>query len=109
MKNVTHHVQFSDKDEEKVRAKAEKAGLPITAYIRLSALKSRVQGAPPPIDLSPVLAHTETLDEILTRVRAITNTPNKDRLLYEADLELIERLLTELARSETELVAKIGR
>lgn len=109
MKNVTHHVQFSAKDEEKIRAKAEKAGLPITAYIRLSALKSRVQGAPPPINLSPVLAHTKKLDEILAQVRVIANTPTNDRLLYEADLELIERLLTELARSETELVAKIGR
>ena len=109
MKNVTHHVQFSVKDEEKIRAKAEKAGLPITAYIRLSALKSRVQGAPPPINLSPILAHTEKLDEVLALIRAISNTPNKDRLLYEADLELIERLLTELSRSELELVEKIGR
>lgn len=109
MKNVTHHVQFNAKDEATVRAKAEKAGLPITAYIRLSAVKSRVQGAPSPIDLSPVLAHTEKLDAILAQVRAITNAPNKERLLYEADLELIERLLTELARSESELVAQIGR
>lgn len=109
MKNITHHVQFTPEDEKKLRAKAYKAGMPVTAYIRLSALKSHVQAAPSPVDLLPVLYHTMELDELAQSIRAITTNPHKDRMLYEADLEYIERMLAELLRAELELVSKIGR
>lgn len=109
MKNITHHVQFTPEDEKKLRAKAHKSGMPVTAYIRLCVLKSRIQPAPSPIDLSPVLTHTKRLDELAQSIRAITTNPHKDRMLYEADLEYIERMLAELLRAELELVSKIGR
>jgi len=106
-KKITHHIQFSPEDEKKVRAKAEKAGLTVTAYIKSRALNSRVSRKP--IRLYPIVDHIETLDKVVEEIRKITTNPHKDRWLYEADLERIDRKLDELLQTEQELVEKIWR
>ena len=106
-KKITHHIQFSPEDEKKIRDKAEQAGMTVTAYIKSKALNSRARRKP--IRIYPIVDHIEALDKVVEEIRKITTNPHKDRWLYEADLERIDRKLDELLQTEQELAEKIWR
>lgn len=103
----TYHVQFSLDDNELIKAKASLAGMKVSTYLRYVGLGAIVPPAPLPFDVSPILDHTECLNELAATVRVIADKPHPDRWCYEADIERIEDTLLKILQSERELIDEI--
>lgn len=102
---MTRHISYNDDENKVVEAKAKRVGLPVTAYIKQMSLEGAAKG----YDMSPVIAHTETIGNFIAEVKAVAAAPHDDRWLYESDLERVEDLLTELLQTEHELLDVMKR
>lgn len=105
--NTVHHIRFHPDDEQKIREKAEKSGMSVNAYIKSRALSSRPRKMPTHSYI--IVDHTFALDEVVSEIRKAAAVPNQAQWLYQADLERIDRKLTELLRTERELVEAFNK
>ena len=98
----TRHISF-DADENKIlEAKAEAAGMSVSAYIRRQALEGTVQS----INWELLQTHTAVLDRILEALESYI-AKHSNRWLFEPDVVFIQKHITELKESETTLIQEI--
>lgn len=95
----TVHVDFIPAEHERVKAAAASVGLPVTSFVRQQALHGKTKG----YNMKPLLDHASQLGAVIQSVRKIVDEPNRDRWMYEADLDRIETLLYEIAQQEKDL------
>ena len=94
------HIRFKPQEVSRVTRKAQSAGLTVTAYVREMALSGKVRGYNPKL----LQEHTTAVGEVAAAVRDMLAAPHADRWAYEADIERMEDLLTQLVESERSLI-----
>lgn len=94
-------INFTAAEEEQIKKKADRVGLPMTEYIRQQALNGSVRG----YNVEPVLKHTKVMGDMAKDIRALTSTPHPDRWI----LERIEDLLIDLQKTESDLLSLMRR
>lgn len=97
---VTRHIAFTPEEDKQIRMMAEKAGVSITAYIRMKALEENVQI----IDWRVIRQHTEALEYIASIIEVYTHDPSHNPWLFETDLELIGEELQKIKEMESKLI-----
>lgn len=101
----TVHIRFKPEDVSRVTRKAESVGLSLPAYVREMALTGRAKGYNPRL----LQEHTNAVGNVVAAVRDILASSHPDRWAYEADIERIEDLLTELVESERSLIEQMQK
>lgn len=101
----TVHVEFKPEELTQLDRKANSVGLSRVAYVRQMALTGKSKG----YNLEPMMAHSEALGEVAAAVRDMIAKDHPDRWAYEADIERIEDLLSQLIESEQSLVSDLTR
>lgn len=102
---VTRHISFSPREDSLIRGRADRAGMGVCPYIRSQALEGRVQE----VNWDVMHKHQTALDTIATSVQAIANRPHPNRMEYEADLETIQHMLSEVTALDAEILESLQR
>lgn len=103
--HVTRHVSFSKEENELLCHRAAEVGIAVVPFIKHEALRGKVQG----FSLSVISQHTESIDNVIRCVREVLSRTHPDRLLYQADLELISDQLQTLIGTEQAMLVELQR
>ena len=93
---VTRHVSFTKEENELLCRRAAEVGMSVVPFIKREALYGKAHG----FSLSVISQHTESIDNVIRCVREVLSRAHPDRLLYQADLELISDRLQTLIDTE---------
>ena len=98
-------ISLSEQEDQRLRKRAESAGMTVTAFIKRAALSNTIKI----LDMPIISQHVIAIGTIANDIHAATSFPHPDRWLYQADLERIEDTLDQLIAIESDIQESIRR